>query len=61
MSNLHTHFRLETWTNYHHTAGKYFTHGPKTSQGKSVAKPDTALLIILSIVCKYDIKEIHGN
>ena len=31
---------------------------PQTPQGESVAKPETPLLIILSIACKYD---IHGN
>ena len=33
-------------------AGKWFIHGPKTPQGESVAKPETPLLIILSIACK---------
>ena len=31
---------------------------PQTLQGESVAKPETPLLIILSIACKY---EGHGN
>ena len=31
---------------------------PQTPQGESVAKPETPLLIILSIACKY---EVHGN
>ena len=30
----------------------------QTPQGESVAKPETPLLIILSIACKY---EVHGN
>ena len=31
---------------------------PQTPQGESVAKPETPLLIILGIACKYD---VHGN
>ena len=31
---------------------------PQTAQGESVAKPETPLLIILSIACKY---EVHDN
>ena len=31
---------------------------PQTPQGESVAKPETPLLIILSIACKY---EVHVN
>ena len=31
---------------------------PQTPQGESVAKPETPLLIILSIACKY---EVHGD
>ena len=31
---------------------------PQKPQGESVAKPETPLLIILSIACKY---EVHGN
>ena len=31
---------------------------PQTPQGESVAKPETPLMIILSIACKY---EVHGN
>ena len=31
---------------------------PQTPQGESVAKPETRLLIIPSIACKY---EVHGN
>ena len=34
---------------------------PQTPQGESVAKSETHLLIVLSLVCKYGIKEIHGN
>ena len=30
-------------------------------QGESIAKPETLPLIILSIVCEYDIKEVHEN
>ena len=50
----------------HHTGGKWFTYDlrPQTPQGKSVtehAKPEALLLIILSFVCKSDIKEVHGN
>ena len=32
---------------------------PQTLQGEQVAKPGTPLLIILSLVCKSDIKETH--
>ena len=31
---------------------------PQTPQRESVAKPETPLLIILNIACKY---EVHGN
>ena len=31
---------------------------PQTPQGESVAKPETPLLIILSIACEY---AVHGN
>ena len=31
---------------------------PQTPQGESIAKPETPLLILLSIACKY---EVHGN
>ena len=31
---------------------------PQTPQGELAAKPETPLLIILSIACKY---EVHGN
>ena len=34
---------------------------PQTPQWESVAKPGTPLLIILSVVCKSDIQEVHGN
>ena len=34
---------------------------PQKPQGESVAKPETFLLIILSIVCQYYRKEVHGN
>ena len=34
---------------------------PQTPQEESLAKPETHLLIILSLVCKYDMKEVHGN
>ena len=37
----------------YHGGGKWFIHGPKTPQGESVAKPETPLLIILSIACKW--------
>ena len=30
-------------------------------QGESIVKPGTPLLIILSLVCKSDMKEVHGN
>ena len=43
----------------HHT--RVVHQQPQTPQGESVAKPETLLLIILSIICKYDIKEVHGN
>ena len=34
---------------------------PQTPQGESVAKPGTLLLIILSVVCKFDLQEVHNN
>ena len=34
---------------------------PQTPQGESVGQPEKLLLIILSSVCKSDIKEVHGN
>ena len=34
---------------------------PQTPQGESVANPETPPLIILGLVFKYDIKEVHGN
>ena len=34
---------------------------PQTPQGESVAKPETPLLIILSITCKSDMQEVHCN
>ena len=34
---------------------------PQIPQGESVAKPETRLLIIMSIACKHDIKGVHGN
>ena len=34
---------------------------PQTPQVESVAKPETLMLIILSIACKYDRNEVHGN
>ena len=44
----------------------WFTYDlrPQTPQGESVtehAKPEALLLIILSFVCKSDIKEVHGD
>ena len=33
----------------------------QTPQIEIVAKPEPPLLIILSLVCIYDIKEVHGN
>ena len=33
----------------------------QTQHGESVAKPRAFLLIIRSLVCKSDIKDIHGN
>ena len=38
--------------------GKVVHPRPQTPQGESVAKPETPLLIILSIACNY---EVHGN
>ena len=37
----------------YHAGGKCFIHVPKTPQGESVAKPETPLLIILIIACKW--------
>ena len=34
---------------------------PQTPQGESGTKPGKLLLIILSLVCKSDIKEVHGE
>ena len=34
---------------------------PQTLQEESVAKPETRLLIKLSLVSKYDIKEVYGG
>ena len=31
---------------------------PQTPQGESVAKPETLLLIIISLVCKHDTKDV---
>ena len=39
----------------------YIYPRPLIPQGLSVAKPGTLLLIILSFVCKFDIKEVLGN
>ena len=39
--------------------GIYCTRYKLTPQGQSAAKPETPLLVILSIVCKIDIK-VHG-
>ena len=33
----------------------------QTPKGESVAKPETFLLIILSLLCKCEIKEDYGN
>ena len=35
-----------------YTEGNWFIHGYQISQGESVAKPETLLLIILILVCK---------
>ena len=34
---------------------------PQTPQVESVAKPGTLLLIILSLICESDIKELYGK
>ena len=38
-----------------------FHSRPQTPHGDSVTKPGTLLLIILSLVCIFDINEVHGN
>ena len=41
--------------------GKQVVHPrPKTPQGESIAEPETLRLIILSLVCESDIKEVHN-
>ena len=42
----------------YHTGGKMVHPRPQTPQGESVAKPETPMLIILGIACKY---HVHGN
>ena len=34
---------------------------PQTPEDKLVALPGALLLIVFSLVCKSDIKEVHGN
>ena len=48
-------FRIINLNIVHYKRDKRFIHNPKT-QGKSVARPGTRLLIILSSVCKSGIK-----
>ena len=43
---------------YYHTIGNFVHPRPQTPLGESVAKPETTLLIILSVACKY---EARGN
>ena len=44
------------------TRGKWFIHSPKHhEENQLLLKRITLLLIILTSVCKYDIKEVHGN
>ena len=45
----------------YHTAGKWFTHGPKHRERETVAKPGTLLLIIIIILCKCDKEEVRGS
>ena len=45
----------------HRTGDKWFTHDPIRCEEKSVAKPGAPLPSILSLVCKFDIKEVCGN
>ena len=45
----------EKWANMQEASGHPWLQTP---QGESVAKPETPLLIILSIACKY---EVHGK
>ena len=55
-------FRIISLKLDHHTRGKWFIHGPNHhKQGESISKPETLLLINLSIECKYDIKGVHGD
>ena len=63
MSNLHTNFRLETWTwTWTTPRRRQVVHPwPPTPHGESVAKSETLLLIILSIIYKYDVTEVHAN
>ena len=43
----------------HHTEGKWFIHGIK--HRKEIQLPRKLLLIILSLVCKSDIKQVYGD
>ena len=54
-------FRNVNLKSEHPSGGKWFHPRPQRPQGELVTKPETLLLIILSLVCKHDIKEVHGN
>ena len=62
MWNVHTSYRLETQVQSGPPHRKRVVHTrPKTLQRQSVAKPETLLLIILRILCKYDVIDVHGS
>ena len=50
-SKIHTNSHLKM---DYHAGGNWFIQGPQTPQRESVAKPETPLLIIRNIACKYD-------
>ena len=54
MWNLHTNFRFEHEPQIGPSHRRQVVHArPQTPRDESVAKPETLLLIILSMVCKY--------
>ena len=52
--NLHTNSHFEMWAESGLPCRRQVVHPrPQTPQGESVAKPETPLLIIISIACKW--------
>ena len=47
-------------TGDHHEGGVVHPRH-QTPQGESVVKPEAVLLMILTLVCESDIKEVRGN